>query len=78
MTPIQERALEILKRRPGLRCSQLGWELWGETTPSPQRGEGSHQNNKFCRPAGKVLNSLLRKTKVFVGTDGYGMKWYAL
>lgn len=44
-----------------LRGSDLGWELWGETTPVPDRGTGRQRHNKFCRPAGKVLKALERQ-----------------
>lgn len=54
------RAWDILKARGPMRGSDLGWELWGETTEVPRRGTGSHQHNKFCRPAGKVLKRLQR------------------
>jgi hypothetical protein len=54
---IEKRAIQILKRG-WIRGSDLGWELWGETTFSAMRGEGSHGHNKFCRPAGKLLNRL--------------------
>lgn len=54
------RAWDILKTRGPMRGSDLGWELWGKTTEVPTRGTGSHQHNKFCRPAGKVLKRLQR------------------
>jgi hypothetical protein len=54
------RAWDILKARGPMRGSDLGWELWGETTEVPRRGIGSHQHNKFCRPAGKLLKRLQR------------------
>ena len=43
-----------------MRGSDLGWELWGDTTESVRRGEGSHGHNKFCRPAGKLMKRLER------------------
>ena len=43
-----------------MRGSDLGWELWGETTECANRGTGSQRHNKFCRPAGKVLKRLQR------------------
>lgn len=55
-----ERAHQILKRG-WMRGSDLGWELWGETTFAPNRGDGAHGHNKFCRPAGKLLNRLKRQ-----------------
>jgi len=58
---IRERAYQILKAKGPMRGSDLGWELWGETTEVPDRGTGSHQHNKFCRPAGKLLKALERQ-----------------
>lgn len=55
---ILERAYEILKSKGPMRGSDLGWELWGETTDAPDRGTGSQLHNKFCRPAGKILRRL--------------------
>lgn len=54
MTAIEQRALAILRNRPGLTASALGWELWGESTEAPNRGDGSHGTNKFCRAAGRL------------------------
>lgn len=56
-----DRAHRILKERGEMRGSDLGWELWGDTTPVPNRGIGSQKHNKFCRPAGKVLKALERQ-----------------
>lgn len=58
------RAWGIIKERGEIRGSDMGWELWGATTPVPTRGTGSHANNKFCRPAGKVLKALERLKRV--------------
>lgn len=60
LTAIQKRAYQILKEQRPMRGSDLGWELWGETTAVWNRGTGSHRHNKFCRAAGKVLNQLRR------------------
>lgn len=49
------RAFDIIKTAREIRGSDLGWELWGETTECANRGTGSHRHNKFCRPAGKLL-----------------------
>ena len=64
LTALLERALAILRARGPMRGSDLGWELWGETTAAPRRGTGSECHNKFCRPAGKVLKRLERLGKV--------------
>ena len=58
MSEIQMRAIRILNSRGPMRGSDLGWELWGTTTRSPQRGTGSHGHNKFCLAAGKLLRQL--------------------
>ena len=55
------RACQILKQKGSLSCSELGWLLWGDSTPFPSKGKGVHLNNKFCRPAGKVLNALFEQ-----------------
>jgi hypothetical protein len=55
---ILDRAYKILKERGPMRGSDLGWELWGETTECANRGTGSQRHNKFCRAAGKVLKRL--------------------
>lgn len=75
ITATQWRALEIVADRPGLRASHIGQELWNETTPHPKRGEGSHGSNKFCRPAGKILNQLQALGLIHEGTDGAGITW---
>lgn len=54
---ILNKAYAILVKRGSLSCSELGWALWGTTTSS-LKGSGVHLNNKFCRPAGKVLKEL--------------------
>lgn len=61
MTHIDDRALEVLRLLGPLRGSDLGWVLWGGTTTSGRRGVGSHGQNKFCRPAGKLLRRLERR-----------------
>lgn len=67
--------LAILIRRPGLRASDIGWELWGKTTEAPDRGTGSHGQNKFCRAAGRVLKGMEREGLVrWVGEYGTGSK----
>jgi hypothetical protein len=58
LTDTELRAWRILHERGPMRGSDLGWELWGENTKAPGRGEGSHGHNKFCRPAGKLLKRL--------------------
>lgn len=75
LTDIQRRALLIVSVNPGIRASGLGWNLWGSTTAHPNRGEGSHGSNKFCRVAGKVLNALQRGGLVWEGTDEAGITW---
>ena len=72
---IQDRAVAILKKRGPITASQLGWELWGNTTSAPMRGEGSHGNNKFCLPAGKLLNKLRAAGKAYWGTEGPRVLW---
>lgn len=54
------KAYVILVKRGPLSCSEVGWALWGNTSTS-LKGTGVHRNNKFCRPAGKVLKSLEAK-----------------
>lgn len=79
MTDIQQRAYAILKKHPdGIRGSDVGWMLWGATTECARRGTGSHRSNKFCRPAGKVLNQLQRDGKArWQGHKGHS-RWYSL
>jgi hypothetical protein len=72
------RAHALLKSRGKMRTSDVGWGLWGETTESPRRGNGSHGQNKFCRAAGKVLRRLEREGRARWGVDrGVGV-WEAL
>jgi len=61
---IKHRAWDILKSRGEMRGSDLGWELWGETTDCANRGTGSHRHNKFCRAAGKILRHLEKQGRV--------------
>jgi hypothetical protein len=72
------RAWDILKARGPMRGSDLGWELWGETTDCPTRGTGSQQHNKFCRPAGKVLKRLQRLGCVREIPEKTHMAWAAM
>lgn len=72
-----DRALEIIRKRGKIRGSDLGWELWGATTESAGRGEGSHGHNKFCRPAGKLLRRLERDGMVFSYIYGNAVMWTA-
>lgn len=51
------RARGILVKRGPLSCSEVGWALWGNSSTS-MKGAGVHKNNKFCRPASKVLRNL--------------------
>ena len=64
MSEIHDRAYAILRKEGPMRGSDLGWRLWGSTTFSPMRGVGSHGQNKFCRPAGRVLRKLQREGRV--------------
>lgn len=73
-----EKAIRALRERGPMRASDLGWELWGETTEVPDRGDGSHKQNKFCRPAGKILRELDRQGKVVWRTHGTCILWEAL
>jgi len=72
------RVWDILKARGPMRGSDLGWELWGETTECPRRGTGSQQHNKFCRPAGKVLKRLQRLGCVREISKESCMMWAAM
>ena len=80
MTPIETKAIETLQAHPqGLRASDLGWELWGATTATPGHGVGAHGQNKFCRPAGKLLKRLRDKKEVYPVYRGRGLKlWFAV
>lgn len=77
MTEFQERAYKILKERGPMRGSDLGWELWGDTTEFPTRGGGSHQHNKFCRAAGKLLRALEREGKAHWTPEETYVLWHA-
>ena len=78
MSEIEAEALVYVRTHPGARASDIGWALWGDTTPYPERGEGSHGQNKFCRPAGKVLLGLQRKGLVYWrGLETYAGWWAA-
>lgn len=77
-TELTERAHGILKARGKMRTSDVGWALWGETTEAPNRGNGSHGQNKFCRAAGKVLRRLERAGRAqWMVERGVGV-WEAL
>ncbi len=77
-TELLQRAWSILKQRGEMRGSDLGWELWGDTTAVPNRGTGSQRQNKFCRPAGKVLKALERQGRVIsIGRASY-TAWRAI
>lgn len=75
---ILDRAYEIIKKRGKILGSELGWELWGETTAVPNRGTGSHRNNKFCRPAGKILLRLKREGRVREISEECNTYWRAI
>lgn len=73
-----DRAHRILKEKGPMRGSDLGWELWGETTAFPNRGTGSARHNKFCRAAGKVLRRLERLNKAVWYGHGNCVLWKAV
>lgn len=73
-----DRAIAILREHGPMRGSDLGWQLWGQTTEVPGRGEGSHGHNKFCRSAGKVLRRLERQGKVISWVHGNCHLWGAI
>ena len=58
------KAYNALVHKGPLSCSELGWILWGNSTNTPHRGVGVHKNNKFCRPAGKILKILSSQNRV--------------
>ena len=64
-----------LHKQGRMRASNIGWAVWGDTTPHPMRGEGSAANNKFCRPAGKLLARMEREGLVKVMPDENGVYW---
>lgn len=75
---IGARALAVLRARGPMRCSRLGWELWGASTAVPDRGEGSHRTNKFCRSAGKLLRALERRGLARWTAGPGGVTWEAV
>jgi hypothetical protein len=75
---LHDRAIAILKKHGPMRASDLGWQLWGDTTEVPDRGEGSHRHNKFCRSAGKVLRALDKQARVVQRTHGSCLLWEAI
>lgn len=56
-----DHAVEVLRGLGWVRASDFGWAMWGETTEAPDRGQGSHCQNKFCRSAGKLLREMKRR-----------------
>tara|TARA_Y100000310_G_C20525980_1_gene736046 strand:+ start:610 stop:1017 length:408 start_codon:yes stop_codon:yes gene_type:complete len=74
-TDIEKKAYRVVEHRGPISCADIGWELWGETTPSPMRGEGSHNHNKFCRAAGRIMNSLQDKGLACHANDPYRVTW---
>lgn len=77
MESIEDQALKVLKGKGPLRASDLGWFLWGETSETAMRGEGSHRQNKYCRSAGKVLRRLERKGLASSSLYGKSFLWRA-
>jgi hypothetical protein len=78
LSDLMLRAHRVLKERGQMRTSDVGWALWGATTESPNRGSGSHGQNKFCRAAGKVLRGLERAGRAqWKVVSGVGV-WEAL
>lgn len=55
----------------------FGWTMWGEATEFPDRGEGSHRNNKFCRSSGKLLRALMARGMADFRWDGPHKIWFA-
>lgn len=75
---LDRRAIAILREQGPMKGSDLGWALWGESTPYPRRGEGSHAQNKFCRVAGKLLRRLEREGKVVWTPAEKYVLWHAI
>lgn len=70
-----KRAIRFLQAQGPLTCGRLGWLLWGDTTSCPGRGEGSHRENKFCRPAGKIIKRMERQGMVHMVWDDHRILW---
>lgn len=71
---LRNRAVAILWNHGPMRCSDLGWQLWGDTTAFPDRGG----RNKFSRPAGKLLRELERDGRVtWIPQRGHCL-WHAI
>lgn len=56
MTPLADRAWNLLKQRGPLSTGRIGWELWG--------AGDSPDLNKFARAAGKLLQEMKRQQRV--------------
>ena len=74
ITPIRLRALKALRKRGPITAANIGWELWGHTLEIFDGG--SHSQNRFCRAAGAVLQSLRREGLARVGcSNGVTFEW---
>lgn len=76
-TELLNRTYKVLVRRGPLSCSEIGWALWGKTSTSI-KGAGIHKNNKFCRPAGKILKVLKAQGRVSKFENGKKVIWKAI
>ncbi|WP_422923699.1 hypothetical protein [Singulisphaera sp. PoT] len=68
-------AIAALRKHGPMRVTDFGWLLWGDTTEVPDRGEGSHRQNKFARSAGKLLRQLERDGRVSKRVHGSCHLW---
>lgn len=77
MTPpdILDRAWELLRAR-SMRCSDLGWELWGCRDRALRCG--SSGGNKYCRAAGKIVRRLERAGRAGKTITNGGIYWFAI
>ena len=76
ITDSENKLLALVHRHPGSTAGELGWRLWGDSTPAPNPGTGSAHSNKFCRAAGKLLRALKKDDLVIVLPSGKRMEWF--
>lgn len=63
LTLAEQRVVALLKECPrGMSCAEIGEALWGKSARNRQ---------SYCRPAGKLMASLLRKRCVYREWDSF-------
>ncbi|MCK9433889.1 MAG: hypothetical protein M0R32_03500 [Candidatus Cloacimonetes bacterium] len=76
-TELLNKTYKVLLKKGPLSCSEIGWALWGHSSTA-QKGTGVYKQNKFCRPAGRVLKILETQGRASHFQHGRKIIWKAM